>query len=137
MTSSAIARTESLSLLDARFDKIERSYMEDLDEEDEFNDDDSVMTGMTASTTASRFSAWGGSQASNASGVAPPLMTSRFESVLDDFLGGVNVKGGHKQKSKGGSSQRMGAKTGMEQLDEVRQGLGAARFRTKRVSQKI
>jgi len=137
MTSSAIARTESLSLLDARFDKIERSYMEDLDEEDEFNDDASVMTGMTGGTTASRLSAWGGSQASNASGVAPQLMTSRFESVLDDFLGGVNVKGGHKQKSKGGSSKRMGAKTGMEQLDEVRQGLGVARFRTTSKSQKI
>lgn len=133
MTSSALARTESLSLLDARFDKIERSYMEDLDEEDEFNDDASVATGMTGGTTASRFSAWGGSQAS---GVAPQLMTSKFESVLDEFLGGSNVKGGHKQKSKGGSSKRMGAKTGMEQLDEIRGELGPARIRAASKAQK-
>lgn len=134
MTSSALARTESLSLLDARFDKIERSYMEGLDEEDEFADDASVATGMTGGTTASRFSAWGGSQAS---GVPPQLMTSKFESVLDEFLGGANVKGGHKQKSKGGSSKRMGAKSGLEQLDEVRQELGPARFRKGGVPQKI
>lgn len=119
MTSSALARTESLSLLDARFDKLAESYMGDLDEEDdEFDDTASMATATTNRTNASRFSAFGGSQASE----APQLMPAGFDSVMDDFLySNAGVKG--RQMKKGGTGGRWGAQTGMQQLDEIRGGL--------------
>lgn len=110
MTSSSIFRTEGLTLLDARFDKIEEDYAEDT------MDDDggaSVTTGISGISTAS-------SQ-------APSLVSrSDFDGMMDDFLGSYSMSG--KKRVKKGGYQ-----TGMEQLDELRKGLGPARIRPQKV----
>ena len=117
MTSSSLFRTEGLTLLDSRFDKIEEQYAED-DLPDDIDDDASIMTGMT------RKSSIASSQASQ----APPLR-SDFDSIMDEFLGGYSMSG--KKRVKKGGYQ-----TGLEQLDEVRKGLGPARLKTQK-TQKI
>lgn len=101
MTSSSLLRTEGLTLLDARFDKIEEDYGEDggMDFDDGTA---SVMTGSVASSQA------------------PELVRKDFEGMMDEFLGGYSMKG--KRVKKGGYQ------SGMEQLDEVRKGLGPARM---------
>jgi len=67
------------------------------------------MSGMTG------MSQWSGSE-------APPLR-SDFDSIMDDFLGN------HMTVGKAGRYVRKGkVATGMEQLDEVRQGLGKAKM---------
>ena len=105
MTSSSLARTEGLTLLDARFDKIEEDYAED-----EMNDYDDGMASVTTGTSVAS------SQA--------PLLTSGFDSIMDDFLGGYSTTGKSKKRVKKGGYQ-----SGLEQLDEVRKGLGPARIR--------
>ena len=103
MTSSSLARTEGLTLLDARFDKIEEDYAED-----GMDMDDGTASVLTGSSVAS-------SQ-------APPLTTrSDFDSIMDDFLGGYSMSG--KKRVKKGGYQ-----SGIEQLDELRKGLGPARI---------
>ena len=107
MTSSSLARTEGLTLLDARFDKIEEDYAED-----GMDMDDGTASIVTGSSLAS-------SQ-------ALPLTTrSDFDSIMDDFLGGYSMSG--KKRVKKGGYQ-----SGVEQLDEVRKGLGPARVRTSK-----
>ena len=110
MTSSSLFRTEGQTLLDARFDKIEEDYAED-----GMDDDDgaaSVMTGMTGNSVAT-------SQ-------APPLASrSDFDSMMDDFLGSYSMSG--KKRVKKGGYQ-----SGMEQLDEVRKGLGPAKLKAQK-----
>lgn len=107
MTSSSLARTEGLTLLDARFDKIEEYYAED-----GIDMDDGTASIVTGSSLAS-------SQ-------APPLTTrSDFESIMDDFLGGYSMSG--KKRVKKGGYQ-----SGIEQLDELRKGLGPARVRASK-----
>lgn len=98
MTSSSMFRTEGLTTLDARFEKLEEQYNED-DEDD------------LASVSA----------ASNMSSIQGP-MRSDFDSIMDDFLGNYTMSG--KKNVKKGKYQ-----SGLEQLDEVRKGLGAARIR--------
>ncbi|PWW78133.1 Low temperature viability protein [Tuber magnatum] len=93
MSSSALYRTEGLTLLDDRFDKIEGEYAEEEEEGD----------------------------LRSTSGVAPPETRRDLDSVLDEFLEGYSVgKKGRVRRGKYGS--------GMEQLDEIRSGLGAARI---------
>ncbi|KAG9239321.1 Low temperature viability protein [Amylocarpus encephaloides] len=94
MTSSSMFRTEGLTTLDARFEKIEEKYHED------FEDDASV------------------SAASSVSSVQGPVRGD-FDSIMDDFLGNYTMSG--KKHVKKGKYQ-----SGMEQLDEVRRGLGPA-----------
>ena len=107
MTSSSLARTEGLTLLDARFDKIEEDYAEDGMDMDDGSA--SVVTG-----------------SSLASSQAPPLSTrSDFDSIMDDFLGGYSMSG--KKRVKKGGYQ-----SGIEQLDELRKGLGPARVRVSK-----
>ncbi|KAL8963714.1 MAG: hypothetical protein Q9193_000051 [Seirophora villosa] len=108
MTSSSLFRTEGQTLLDARFDKIEEDYAEDaMDEADEGA---SIVTG---SSIRAKPSSVASSQA--------PSLRSDFDSIMDDFLGGYSMSG--KKRVKKGGYQ-----SGMEQLDEVRRGLGGARF---------
>jgi len=102
MTSSSMFRTEGLTTLDARFEKIEEQYNEDVD------DDASVSV---ASSTASS--------------VQGPVRGD-FDSIMDEFLGNHSMSG--KRNVKKGRYQ-----SGMEQLDEVRKGLGPARIRTQKV----
>lgn len=68
MTSSSLFRTEGLTTLDARFDKIEEQYNEDLDD---------VASVSAASTTSS---------------VQGP-MRGDFDSIMDDFLGSYSMSG--------------------------------------------
>ena len=107
MTSSSIFRTEGQTLLDARFDKIEEDYAED-----EMDIDDGGASIVTRSSIAS-------SQ-------APSLVQrSDFDSIMDDFLGDYSMNG--KKRVKKGGHQ-----TGMEQLDEIRKGLGPARVKLQK-----
>lgn len=110
MTSSSLYRTEGQTLLDARFDKIEENYAED-----DMDDDGrlSVTTGVTSTSVAS-------SQ-------APPLAPrSDFDSMMDDFLGSYSMSG-KKRVKKGG------CQSGMEQLDEIRKGLGPAKLKAQKI----
>lgn len=100
MTSSSMFRTEGLTTLDARFDKIEEQYNEDLDD--------------MASVSA----------ASSVTSVQGPVRGD-FDSIMDDFLGNYSMSG--KKHVKKGKYQ-----SGMEQLDEVRKGLGPARVRQQK-----
>lgn len=96
MTSSSMFRTEGLTTLDARFEKIQEQYNED------FDDESSI------------------SAASSVSSVQGPVRGD-FDSIMDDFLGNYSMSG--KKHVKKGRYQ-----SGMEQLDEVRRGLGPARI---------
>ena len=107
MTSSSIFRTEGQNLLDARFDKIEENYAED--EMDVDDDGVSIVTGTSV-----------------ASSQAPSLVQrSDFDSIMDDFLDGYSMSG--KKRVKKGKYQ-----SGMEQLDEVRKGLGPAKVKLQK-----
>jgi protein LTV1 len=98
MTSSALSRTDQLSLLDARFDVLEEKYNEDMSE----------MGSVSALSTASS--------------VTGPTRQD-FDSVMDEFLGNYTKPGKRTNK-------KNRAQTGLQQLDEIRQGLGPARFRS-------
>lgn len=100
MTSSSMVRTEQLTLLDARFDRIEEEYT------NEMGDDMASV-----------------SEVSTATSVTGPTR-SDFDNIMDDFLGSYTKPG--KRTNKKSRPQ-----TGLEQLDEIRKGLGPARFRSK------
>lgn len=102
MTSSAMVRTEQLSFLDARFDRIEEEYT-------------SEMGGGDDGASVSEVSA--------VSSVQGP-MRNDLDGILDDFLGNYTKPGKR-------TSKKTRPQTGIEQLDEIRRGLGPARFRTK------
>lgn len=134
MSSSALVRTDQQTLLDARFDKIEEDYAADeLGEDGQFDDALSAASGMTGASRASKVSHYSNvSGLSRASGIssysratdseAPQLERTDFDSIMDDFLGS------HSKTGKTGRRIRRGApQTGMEQLDEIRAGLGPAR----------
>ncbi|KJZ74224.1 hypothetical protein HIM_06455 [Hirsutella minnesotensis 3608] len=78
MTSSSLVRTEQLTLLDERFDRIEERYNEDMDD----------MGSVSAVSTASS--------------VTGPVR-SDFDGILDDFLGGYTKPG--KRTSKKNKAQ--------------------------------
>lgn len=137
MSSSALVRTDQQTLLDDRFDKLEEAYTiaEEMEPDDmgPMNDTMSTASGMTGMSKASHMSKY--SQMSGLSGVsgissysratdseAPQLERSDFNSIMDDFLGSHSVSGKASRKLK-----RFGPQSGMEQLDEVRSGLGPAR----------
>jgi protein LTV1 len=98
MTSSSLVRTEGLTDLDDRFEKLEARY-----NEDEFDDMASVSMASSVSTVNGE-------------------VRQDFDGIMDDFLGNYTMSG--KKHVKKGKYQ-----TGMEQLDEVRKGLGKARIR--------
>ncbi|KAI1147279.1 Low temperature viability protein [Nemania diffusa] len=113
MTSSSLVRTEGLSLLDARFEVLERKQYDpehdDYGWDGEADDDD-------AKSTAT-------SMMSSASSVTGP-MRSDFDSILDDFLGEYSMHGKKTvKKGKWGN--------GVEQFDEFRRELGPARVPAK------
>lgn len=145
MSSSALVRKDALRTLDERFDKLEEKYsLEEFpeEEEDEYNADvQSLASGMTGMSTASRVSKAysnisGMSGTSNMSKMssysrandaeAPKLVRSDLDGMMDEFLSSHNKAGKYGQRVRRGAP-----KTGMEQLDEIRQGLGAARFGSK------
>ncbi|QDS70521.1 hypothetical protein FKW77_010282 [Venturia effusa] len=109
MTSSVLARTEGQTMLDAKFDKIEEEYADD----EEMDDSASMMSGMTGISQFSKAST---------SSQAPSLLRSDFNNIMNDFLGNHSTVG--KKRVRKGKPQ-----SGLEQLDEVRQGLGAPRVK--------
>lgn len=120
MTSSALQRTEGHTLLDARFDKIEEEYAGDSGDM-AMPDDDDTASIMTKSSRASKDSM--------ASSQAPSLVRADFDNIMDDFLGGYSMQGKRNKRVKKGGYQ-----TGLEQLDEVRKGLGPARLKPQKAS---
>ena len=134
MTSASLARTEGQTILDARFDKIIEDYA--VEDKDISGDDDGTASMMSGATGTSRLSKTSGfskssilSRATNissrsiASSLEPaPQMRSDFNDIMDDFLDNYSMAG-RKRVKKGGY------RTGMEQLDEIRKGLGPARVR--------
>ncbi|THY21327.1 Low temperature viability protein [Aureobasidium pullulans] len=121
MSSSALVRTDAQSLLDQRFDKIEEAYAED-DFDDygsQFDDAESMASGMTGMSHASAISSY--SRATDSE--APNLVRTDFDSIMDGFLAGHSRAG-----NRGRHIKKSGFQTGMEQLDEIRFGLGPARL---------
>ncbi|KAL9119598.1 MAG: hypothetical protein Q9187_003850 [Circinaria calcarea] len=112
MSSSSLLRTEGLTLLDARFDKIEEEYAEDIEMDDDEDGGASVMTG-TMSTTSSK--------------VLTLVMREDFDSIMDEFLDGYSMSG--KKRVKKGGYQ-----SGMEQLAEIRRDLGKPHIRSQKAS---
>ncbi|KAK5134869.1 hypothetical protein LTR08_005959 [Meristemomyces frigidus] len=145
MTSSALLRTEQQTLLDSRLDAIlekeDALYSDDELADSDLNDTTSLASGLSALSKTSRVSRYsnisglsGMSGVSKASGMssysrasdaeAPMLERADFDGIMDDFLGKYNKAG------KAGLRVRRGKPmTGMEQLDEVRAGLGPARVK--------
>ncbi|KAL9091939.1 MAG: hypothetical protein Q9165_004691 [Trypethelium subeluteriae] len=130
MTSSALHRTEGQTLLDERFDKIEEEYADD-----DYDGDDTVslasgatgLTGMSKMSGLSKISAT--STTSRVSCVSgridePKTIRSDFGSIIDDFSNQYS-KTGNNRRMKRGAHQ-----SGMQQLNEIRNGLGPARLRT-------
>ncbi|KAL9103504.1 MAG: hypothetical protein Q9163_001460 [Psora crenata] len=129
MTSSSLARTEGQTLLDARFDKIEEEYADDDGDVDMDNDSASIFSKGSVASKKSDFSqasnlskASKGSWVSASLSQAPALTSAGFEDFMDEFLGGYSMSGKKRVK-------RGGYQNGMEQLDEVRKGLGPARVK--------
>jgi len=135
MSSSALHRTEGLSLLDDRFDRMEAAYAADDDDDmsaagSHFNDNMSLASGLSGISGLSKASNM--SKMSQMSGFtqsesdAPKLLRSDFDSIMDGFLGGHSMAGNSRTRVK-----KVGKQNGLDQLDEVRQGLGPPRFRSK------
>lgn len=105
MTSSSMIRTEGLTTLDARFEKIEEQYNMDVEDEASISEASSV---------------------ASASSTVQGSIRGDFDGIMDEFLGNFSMSG--KKHVKKGKYQN-----GMEQLDEVRKGLGTAIIRSNRV----
>ena len=148
MTSSALVRTEGLTLLDARFDKMEEAYAPDDDLEDDGDDEDDdgdipmpddVSNGLndndndddgTASiaTRTSRISKANSIRSTTSSMPPPELVRKDFMGIMDDFLEGYGGGGGVGTTGKRKNGGRRGGGGGLAELDDVRKGLGPARF---------
>jgi protein LTV1 len=129
MTSSSLARTDGLRLLDDRFDKIEAMYA--LDEVGELDDDDqdggiSLASGISKQSKMSTLST---------KSFADGPVRSDLDSMMDGFLDGWDKghPGGNKGRGAKGKRGKNGNEVlGMKMLDEVREGLGPARLRAQR-----
>ncbi|KAF2738638.1 low-temperature viability protein-like protein ltv1 [Polyplosphaeria fusca] len=115
MSSSALHRTEGLSLLDRKFEKIAEEYADD-----EFPDDASMASGMSKMSGLSNMSGMTGLSSSSEA----PQLRSDFDNIMDDFLGS-HSKAGKRRVRRGGPQ------SGLAQLDEIRQGLGPARVKSQ------
>ena len=138
MTSSSLARTDTLSTLDSRFEKLAASYMDDIDEEADGEMDDATSAVSGASVATGRSSRWGNGPVSGGVRLAeqdeeevPELTSAKVTSVMDEFLSGA---GGAKRRlmKKGGRPGVWGAQSGLDQLDEIRKGLGPARLGSRK-----
>ncbi|KAG7125996.1 SAC3 family protein 1 like [Verticillium longisporum] len=107
MTSSSMVRTEQLTLLDARFDRIEEEYTSEMGGGDDLGSV-SAVSAMSSVQGETRHD---------------------LDNILDDFLGKFTKPG--KRTNKKARPQ-----TGLEQLDEIRRGLGPARLRPQGYSPK-
>ncbi len=132
LSTASSRRSEHQQLLDARFERlVEKEYANEPGQFDDALSNASGLTGMSKASGISKFS--GVSGMSNMSGMssASQSMRSDFDGIIDEFLGTHTRVG-----KRGKRVARVGPQTGMEQLDEVRKGLGPARFATKVTSSK-
>ena len=126
MSSASIVRTEGLTTLDARFEKILERYENDDDDETMAVDDGVSMVSGGAMSNVSGVS--GMSRLSRVSGASWKTTSSTrslaerkdLDAVMDEFLGSHSTRG--KRRVKKGASM-----TGMQQLDQIRRELGPAR----------
>lgn len=128
MTSSSLARTEGLRLLDDRFEKIEALYALDEEGEEEYEDGMSMVSGMTGMSRMTGMTGMTGmSSASKADGDVP--LRHDFDEVMDSFLAGWTDRSSQAKRkgAKGKRGKNGNEAIGMKMLDEVRQGLGPAR----------
>ncbi|KAK6342047.1 hypothetical protein TWF730_001529 [Orbilia blumenaviensis] len=100
MSSSALFRTEGLTTLDDRFDRIEEEYARDEEDEEDMVSQSSVLSN------------------------APERQD--FGNILDEFLDSYSTTGRRNQRVRRGKQQ-----TGMEQLDDIRKGLGKPKLTPK------
>jgi protein LTV1 len=102
MTSSVLARTEGQAVLDRRFERV----LEDYEADDDRDGDDGMshISGLSGVSGASQ---------------SASVVREDFDAIMDEFLGG----GGGRKKGRGRQQ------TGMEQLREIRSGLGPALVR--------
>lgn len=130
MTSSSLARTDGLRLLDDRFEKVEALYSLDEEGEDEFDgassfadDNMSVASGMSKVSEAPSLVSENGGTA----------LRTDFNSIMDGFLDGWDDRGtkATRKGAKGKRGKNGNEALGMRMLDEVRQGLGPARLHGK------
>ncbi|KAF2861986.1 Low temperature viability protein [Piedraia hortae CBS 480.64] len=119
MSSASVPRTEQHKLLDERFDR-----MLEKDELDwEGSEVGSMVSGMSSVSQLSRYSA-----APSYCSSTDPGAAKTWRPDLDDILDGYLSK--HSRAGKGGRRiKRFGPQEGMEQLDEIRKGLGPAKVK--------
>ncbi|CEJ60526.1 Putative Low-temperature viability protein ltv1 [Penicillium brasilianum] len=138
MTSSALARTEGHRLLDDRFEKVEALYS--LNEEDEYDDSMSMVSGMTGATGMTGMSTASSMAPSLVDGNGAAVSRSDFHNVMDDFLAGWDDNTSAQAKRKGTKYKRGkhgNEAIGIRMLDEVRSGLGPARFSASSNGRKV
>ncbi|KAK9244342.1 Low temperature viability protein-domain-containing protein [Lipomyces tetrasporus] len=87
MSSSAMFRNEGLTLLDDRFDQIERMYNESPDDDDEDDDDDADFN-ESASIVGTEIGNVAGDEHD-----AATMKSTTFNDIMDDFLENYNVVG--------------------------------------------
>jgi protein LTV1 len=111
MTSSILARTENQSILDQKFEKLQQIYADNEDD-----DGESMISGF--------------SELSKSNSVCKESSNTRtdFDSIMDDFLGAHTSVGRRSRRVK-----RTKPQSGLEQLKEIREGLGPALVRKEMV----
>ncbi|OXV07457.1 hypothetical protein Egran_04776 [Elaphomyces granulatus] len=125
MTSSSLARTEGLRLLDDRFERIEALYSVDEEGTEYDADGTSMISGMTGTSGVSLQAP---SLVSRGSQGVP--LRSDFDEVMDGFLAGWQDRSSQaKRKGARGKRGKNGNEAvGIKMLDEIRQSLGPARI---------
>jgi protein LTV1 len=116
MSSASVYRNNNLRNLDDQFDRIEREY--ELDDDDEWceDDDDDVSIAPSYMSSASRVSMFKGGDFEP----GEPLQVTRddFDAIMDDFLENYEVVGNRMRESLGGT-----ALSGPEKLKVLRSAL--------------
>lgn len=123
LSTASSRHSEHQQLLDARFERlIEKEYAH---EPGQFDDALSNASGLTKTSKASGISNVSGVSGYSISSSASQSMRSDFDGIIDEFLGTHSRVG-----KRGKRVAKVGPQTGMEQLDEVRRGLGPARLKS-------
>ncbi|ORX37700.1 Low temperature viability protein-domain-containing protein [Kockovaella imperatae] len=98
MSSSSMFRNQGLRDLDTRFDKIERDY-ELEDDEDEYLSDDGTSIAPSMMSSTSKVSLF----SSSTSSAVPEVSRADFDAILDDFLENYEVVGKRLRPALGGT----------------------------------
>jgi protein LTV1 len=104
MSSASVYRSQGLRDLDDRFDRLEREY--ELDDDDEYIDDDydddvSIAPSYMSSVSQMSMFSKGGRAAAFEAGSPPPVDREDFEAIMDDFLENYEVVGNRMRESLG------------------------------------